>query len=390
MARITITFPRPVPRELAGDVTEKLAYASEHLGAFVLASDGASVEAELTGGDEEEVATKVRALVAAMIAGHRNAPPETIFAHRVSTPYNSPVWHEIVEAGLVASEGPGQIVLIGAACRLAEALDRAFTDIGTRVFEAEPHQYPTMIALDVLQRCEYFTSFPHHVTFAPHMREDFDVITDFAKAQKANDADVFRRNLAPPRHALSPAVCFHTYALLSGRTLESGRVVTARGRCFRYESKNFATLERVWDFAMREVIFVGAREWVDEMRARCIEEVKTLVTELGLDAWIETANDPFFATAFVAKRYHQLMTRAKYELRLGLPDARDANRSLAAASFNVHGDFFGRSLAIEAAGAPAFTGCLAFGVERWVWALFSQLGPKLDRWPEAVRRRLAV
>lgn len=390
----TIVLSEKVPAELRTEVEDRLAYASKDLVSFALAEDGTSVDVEVRAEHHEVVVQKVQDLVRTMVKGHRAAPAEVLFTHRVrdkrgDAAGQSRVWEALVAKGLVIAEDHGLIALYGDACRLAEALDRLFAEIGTSVFGATPHQYPTMIPLAVLNRCEYFSSFPHHVTFAPHMREDYSAIADFAKTQAAGDPNAFSKNLATPKHALSPAVCFHTYALLANQTLASSSIVTARGRCFRYESKNIQTLERLWDFTMREVIFVGPRTWVDEQRARCIEEVKALIGALGLDAWIETANDPFFATAFVAKRYHQLMTRAKYELRLGLPDA-DPNRSVAAASFNVHGDFFGRSFGITSGGESACTGCLAFGIERWVWALYSQLGPDMAIWPAPVRERLGI
>ena len=43
-----------------------------------------------------------------------------------------------------------------------------------------------------------------------------------------------------------------------------------------------------------------------------------------------------------------------------------------------------------AAGECAHTGCIGFGVERVVIALFKQHGLAPERWPEAVRARLGA
>jgi seryl-tRNA synthetase len=224
------------------------------------------------------------------------------------------------------------------------------------------------------------------VTFAPHLREDVDSLRAVSAAPQ-HDEHAFLEHLRPPRHVLSPAICFHTYLGLADRQLDGPRTVTAVGRCFRYESSNFTTLERVWDFTLREIIFVGPKGWVEERRERALAETQRLVEELGLDGWIETASDPFFVNNFVAKRFFQLMTRTKYELQLGLPAD---GRSLAAASFNLHQDFFGKSFGIAIDGGFAATGCVGFGLERWVWALFCQLGPAIAAWPASVRRALAL
>jgi seryl-tRNA synthetase len=73
----------------------------------------------------------------------------------------------------------------------------------------------------------------------------------------------------------------------------------------------------------------------------------------------------------------------KHELQMAV-DA--AGRSIAVASFNHHRDFFGTRFAISAPdGSPAHSGCVAFGLERWVLAVFAQHGTDDTAWPGAVR-----
>jgi seryl-tRNA synthetase len=244
-----------------------------------------------------------------------------------------------------------------------------------------------MLPIAALDRCHYFGSFPHHVTFPLHVREDLSAIEDLASAE-ASRRDDFAGILARPAHVLSPAVCFHTYLSLRDRPLAAPYTVTAKGRCFRFESRNFATLERLWDFTLREVVFVGPEAWVAEQREAWVDETDRLVDALELDAWIETANDPFFANNAVARRYFQLVSHTKYELRLSLPYAQ--GRSLAAGSFNLHRDFFGSSFGIAHAGGSAHTACVGFGLERFAWALFAQHGPTLASWPASVLRVLGL
>ena len=52
----------------------------------------------------------------------------------------------------------------------------------------------------------------------------------------------------------------------------------------------------------------------------------------------------------------------------------------------MHEDFSGRTFSITASdGKPAFTGCLAWGLERWVLAGFTQHGFDPSRWPGSLR-----
>jgi seryl-tRNA synthetase len=383
-----IALAERVPPELIGEVTEKLAYASDRAQSARLLDDGSSVEVVLEdAGHLGAVAARVREVVGSLTRGYHEIPKEILWRHAVTPRHSAPVWDDLVATGTLTAEGPGAVMLHGEACQVLLALDRIFSDLGRTAFGAVDHQYPTVISKDTMERCDYFASFPHHITFAPHLREDVETITKVANAKPEDRAHAVQFALAPPSHLLSPAVCFHTYAWLADRQLVEPVAITAVGRCFRWESTNFATLERLWDFSMREIVFVGDGDWIEERRGKTMIAIEDLVDRLALDAWIETANDPFFVTRFAAKRYHQLLTQAKFELRLALPYA---GTSLAAASFNIHSDFFGRSFQMKRGDGFACTGCMAFGLERWVWALFAQHGPRLSDWPRDARATLGL
>ncbi len=58
-------------------------------------------------------------------------------------------------------------------------------------------------------------------------------------------------------------------------------------------------------------------------------------------------------------------------------------------SFNYHRDHFGTTWDIvDAAGEPAHTGCVAFGMDRLAVAMFHTHGIDLDHWPVALRELL--
>src|SRR5215218_7115871 len=86
---------------------------------------------------------------------------------------------------------------------------------------SEEQRYPALIASGTLLRAEYPGAFPH-LLMAPAVAIDPE--QPFTTANSA---------LAP--WFLSPAVCYHAFASLAGETLEKGRLLTARGCCFRHE-----------------------------------------------------------------------------------------------------------------------------------------------------------
>jgi seryl-tRNA synthetase len=226
-----------------------------------------------------------------------------------------------------------------------------------------------------------------------HLVEDYERIEEFrrANAESPELAIPDVRALPTPEACLVPAVCYHCYQSLEGAVLGAGgHVATAAGKCFRYESSNIRGLDRLWDFTMREVIFVGTESFVTERRKQAIDAVTEQLDRWDLEGSIETANDPFFPTTYATKTYWQVRSDLKFELRLPVEPAEGgAPRTLACGSFNLHESFFGKTFRITAdGGGEAFTGCVGWGLERWVLACFTQHGFEPDGWPTHLRAKV--
>jgi len=296
-------------------------------------------------------------------------------------------YDELVARGWVVPLGLGQVALRGLALELLEFLDERFVRRIAGPANARREYYPGVMATDRLNRTNHFSSFPEHVQFVTHLREDLDVLDQFAHELREAGGwtpailGKLPRPMASPVIALNPAVCYHCYASVENSQLPGdGFVVTARSRCHRYESGNHRTLARLLDFTMREVIYVGRPDFVKQERERSIALVRALVEDWGLAAWLETANDPFFTNDFEVKAAFQRQNDMKYELRLPL-----ASGSLAAASSNFHSVTFGKAFNITSRNRPACTGCTAFGLERWIYGVFSQCGLDPAAWPAGLR-----
>jgi len=282
--------------------------------------------------------------------------------------------------------GRGQVALTGLPLALFSYFDRLFTELG-EPWRAQPVRTPTLIPTQVLARCDYFRSFPQNVTFAGHLREDLEVIDGF-RARHHDRDDLDDRALADmttPEACLSPAVCYHIYHLHQDRVIPAaGTAHGVCGSCFRYESINISDLRRLWDFTMREIVFMGTRDDVLRRRSAAIQQVAELLDSHDLAGEIRTASDPFFvAPDAAAKTYFQLSSETKYEISLHLP----GDERVAVGSFNYHHDFFGRAFGITVEGAgPMHSVCVAFGLERWVHAFLAQHGHDPQQWPAPLRR----
>ncbi|HEV8265919.1 MAG TPA: hypothetical protein VGQ06_13300 [Gemmatimonadales bacterium] len=276
------------------------------------------------------------------------------------------------ERGELWEAAPGLVGLRGDALRLYRALDRAIARLAAAETDDE-WLMPTGLAFETLVRAEYFRSFPQWLTAASHLSTDPAVLEWVAT--DADPAAAARRALEPAGAALPPAVCYHAYAALAGRTLAQSETLTAQATCWRHEGARITPLARGWAFTMREIVCVGPAAEVEAFRVRGRERATALARALGLGGEVVQANDPFFAPTGRGKALLQQLKVLKQELVL---------HAMAAASFNNHETFFGDAFAIRLPdGSPAASACVAFGLERWTLAFLLAHGPDAAAWPVA-------
>lgn len=268
---------------------------------------------------------------------------------------------------------PGLVGLRGDALGLRDALGRLLAAaVGEGCEEWAP---PPALALPTLARAHYFASFPHWLTLAAHLREDAASLERVALA--ADSVGAARAACAPADAALPPAVCYHVYAALAGRMLHAPALVTAQATCWRHEGDRLRPLARGWAFAMREGVCVGGVDAAAAFAARGTGRVLALAAALGLDARLEAATDPFFAPTARGKQLLQRLKGLKQEVLLPV-----GGELVAAASVNLHEQFFGEAFDIRLAdGAPAASACVAGGSDRWLLAFLAAHGPDARGWP---------
>jgi seryl-tRNA synthetase len=384
----------PIPAHLVGEVKSKLAYVDEAIARGEVSSSGERITLYLRlpvdGGRQVELEEKVQRVVLSMVKGAIRPKVQVLEEHLDrATPCNTDPHDELLRRGELSQEMRGVFALGPLLARLIAWFEGHFMELADS-FRAAPYRFPTLIPARYLERVDYFSAFPHSLTFATHLHTDLDVIDHFAKGAGCDEngallapADSF----APVRALLSPAVCYHLYFSLADQPLPAGGVVaTAVGNCFRHEAINLTSLERLWNFTMREVIFVGPKEFVLDNRETARQRMAKFFEQIGLAYRVESANDPFFIGEFRKQVAFQSAFQLKYEIRARLPFD---GSTLAVGSYNYHQDFFGRRLNISLPdGSPAHTGCVAFGLERMAYAFLAQFGLDPLDWPEMVRQGL--
>ncbi len=273
----------------------------------------------------------------------------------------------------VYERSDGQAVLAGPALELFESMDSLIRRWAT-ASGASDYRFPVTLRSEDARRMGFVDSFPHLLTFPVALDEAPDNVRRFAAAQAEDGAfrltDIRTR---PPQHILSHAACSHFYPMFGQSEIDGSMLLTTRSNCFRNET-HFISLQRQWCFTMREVVCIGTAAdtegFLDDWRRR----VETLLRTLGLPVRLETATDPFFGAADNPKYVMQKVDPVKLEIVYG--------DELAIGSLNNHRDHFGVRYDIRSSGETAHSACVAFGLERWVYAILDHAGPDPSAWPD--------
>lgn len=291
--------------------------------------------------------------------------------------------HDLVESKLVHIHGDGQVSIKYPLSELFEFFDTILKRIAIDYFKAEQYIFPTLIKTSVLEKAGYFDSFPNLWTFVGRLHNDYDNYIGF----KTDNDRLKPSNIAKRTHitnySLPPTMCYYIYDMLSGNVIDD-TAITTRGKSFRYENRYCKNMSRLWDFTIREIVFLGTREYVDSSLLKFRECFIVLLDKIGLSGKCVFANDPFYMTDNAAKRINvQIMKHSKIEIRLDT----DNNASVAIASFNRHNQFISSHFKLYSnlMKENIYSGCIGFGLERLLFAFLCQYGIYDNNWPPIIK-----
>lgn len=296
-----------------------------------------------------------------------------------------PAFSQLLADGHVTQCDVGQVAISGPLLKVFNYLNAELRLLAQDKHGTSEHRYPTLIPASAVERSGYLDSFPQFVMFVSWLRANLGNYDNFrqSKANGTELAGLAASLFGSAERCLPPTMCFHTYHQFAGRRLALGQTaaVSACGKTFRFENRYAHGLERLWDFTMRECIFLGDRQFVRHHRDTLMDEVRGLISRLGLHAYCQVANDPFFLGAEPGSAALQVAAESKYELRIPV----DGDRTMAVASFNYADDHFGERFDIRFQdGTPVKTACVGFGLERLAYAFLCQHGVQESAWPREV------
>ncbi|MBR6403060.1 MAG: hypothetical protein IKS48_06720 [Eubacterium sp.] len=286
---------------------------------------------------------------------------------------------EVLQGDIVKKYYDGSIVLDQTGIKLFEFFDQLFVSI----LDDMPvilKKYPTSIEMDTLIDTGYLINSPQHPMLCMDIMESMN---NFEKIEKAAEERNLKPYLSEAKFALSPSACFSLYKELRGQVLKEDSIFSFRQNVFRNEGRlNWDELHRLRDYNVREIVFIGDKEYVYKVREELLKRVIEKLKNIGLKFKVEIASDPFVLPALQSYRKIQKKFKVKYELRL----SSSPEETIACASFNLHGSTFANRFHFSKEGNQyTESGCIGFGIERCIIAFIHQYGLCTKNWPEQVR-----
>ncbi len=281
--------------------------------------------------------------------------------------------NNILQSGIVKKYDKGMIYLNEIGLLLYNFFDNCFKEL-IYDYNLKIRKYPTLLPITTYKDTNYLRSSPQYAILCKSVIEDMENYKD--------NTNIEHYKLAPALYALSPSACFHLYEELRNKELKKNTVFTFRQNVFRNEGRfNWNEITRMRDYNVREIVFIGDYEFVNSVRENILHRTKNLVENLGLNYQICVASDPFTIPKMLKYKKIQIANKLKYEIRLNVSE----NERVACGSFNLHGYNFSKSFNFSVAGQDTVSGCIGFGIERWIICFLKQYGCNKNKWPKRVK-----
>ncbi|MEO5590627.1 MAG: amino acid--[acyl-carrier-protein] ligase [Gemmatimonadaceae bacterium] len=291
---------------------------------------------------------------------------------------------KLIGQGLLLETGvPG---LFGKSAVFETTLERVDSFITREGSSDKPEvvRFPPFVSRANLARSGYMVSFPQLAgsihSFAGDSSDHAELL---ATLEAGNE---WAAGLPPTELSLTPAACYPVYPTVSSPLPAGGRLFDVMSYCFRHEPSN--DIARMQAFRMHEFVRLGSPEEARTFRDEWITRYVRMLTDLGLEATVELANDPFFGRGGRLLSATQREQSLKFEV---VAPCSPGARPSALGSCNYHLDHLANAFGIRLHdGSIAHTACVGLGLERVVLALFAKHGLKTSAWPGGVSELLEL
>lgn len=318
------------------------------------------------------------------------------------SPEKEPVWRqdpseEMQEHGWITlGETKGKWFYFPPAAAVMRALERLAIDEVVRPLGFQEVVEPMHVALDTWLSTGHLEGMPQEMyyTCEPATRDAnvWERFVDLVKITREIPGEELQRNLKDVRAGVCYAQCPNIYAAMAGETIADDSLpVLLFDRSVpsnRYESGGRHGIERVDEFHRIEILYVGTREQLLDVRDELMERYRHVFSEVLDLEWRMARVAPFYLQQ-AGIQGEAAADQGTVDFEVWLPYRGDRSEEwLEIQNISIVGDKYTDAFNIKGQTAELWSGCSGIGLERWMVAFLAQKGLDPAGWPEDFRQYL--
>ena len=318
------------------------------------------------------------------------------------SPEKEPIWHrdpseEMQERGWITlGETKGKWFYYPPAAAVMRTLERlAIEEVVTPLGFKETIE-PMHVSLDTWLSTGHLEGMPQEMyyTCEPATRdtEAWERFIDLVKITREVPTEELQRNLKSVRAGVCYAQCPNMYAAMAGKTIaDSSLPILLFDRSVpsnRYESGGRHGIERVDEFHRIEILYIGTKKHLLELRERLMERYRHVFSEVLDLEWRMARVAPFYLQQAGIHDEAQA-DQGTIDFEVWLPYRGDRDHDwLEIQNISIVGDKYTEAFNIKGQTADLWSGCSGIGLERWMVAFLAQKGLDPAEWPDDFKQYL--
>ena len=158
-----------------------------------------------------------------------------------------------------------------------------FYKLAVKKYKALDQENPVLWPIDLYKKINYLNEFPQQSLFMVGLKKNHNNLKNFANrysgSKKFNNIKI-NNNFENAEYGLQPAVCDNCYYTLSNLKSFKNTIYTTYNKVFRNENSKNNSLDRLMSFSVRDIMFVGDKNFVIKTRNSLIEDLKIFLKKL--------------------------------------------------------------------------------------------------------------
>lgn len=309
--------------------------------------------------------------------------------------------------GWIKNMAPGQWLYTPPLVYILRQFEAMFVDIVLKPLGFQEAIFPKMELLEIGLKTGHLKGTPNQMIFVSlpisYNVEEFEEWQDYISIYGEAEPKKLREFTDPPAYYLCFAQCPPFYKFLS-KIIFTDKNLPVKwfdrsGPSFRWEGTGgLRGLERLVEFHRIEVVWLGTKEQVIEIRNKLLKQYEYFMDKVLDIEWRWAWVTPWFLVhAGETKELEEKIDIDRpgtIDFEAYLPyrgDREEQKNWLEIGNISIHGAKYTRAFRIKhASNKVLWTGCSGFGVERWVLAFLSQKGFNRKYWSDIVKKYIRM